>query len=176
MTPEGNPPEETVSHTDEGGDGAAPAPAEKTGARPNPARDLSLHLLRMLETRMDAAGVAVRTEVRLLATRLKLKLLAGAVGFLAAWAGIVLLAVALPEHLRIPVLSALVAGLVLVALVALWVARRRTVGNEVGSLRWFLHSLRQDLELFSRALSRPPAAAREGERTDPRSPPHDLAA
>jgi hypothetical protein len=70
------------------------------GADPDahPARALTLHLLRMLETRMDAAGIALTTEVQGFSTRLQLKLLAAATLFIAIWGGIVLLAIALPER------------------------------------------------------------------------------
>ena len=71
---------------------------------PHPAREMSLHLLRMLETRMDAAGIAIQAEIQLIMGRLQLKLLAAAAAFIAIWGGIVLLAIALPPRLRLPVL------------------------------------------------------------------------
>jgi uncharacterized membrane protein YqjE len=141
----------------------------------HPARELSVHLLRMLETRMEAASIAVQGEARRFTSRLQLKLLAAAGVFFAVWAGIVLLAIALPEHLRVPVLSAVVAGFVLLAIVALLYAKRKESSAGVGSMRWFLDCLRQDLELVSRVLSRQSAQNRPQPSND-RSPPHDLAA
>jgi uncharacterized membrane protein YqjE len=141
----------------------------------HPARELSVHLLRMLETRMEAAGVAVQGEAQRFTSRMQLKLLAAAGVFFAVWAGIVLLAIALPEHLRIPVLGAVVAGFVLLAIVALLFAKRKESSQGVGSMRWFLDCLRQDLELVSRVLSRQPSHTRPQPSND-RNPPHDLAA
>src|SRR5690348_17728671 len=86
-------------------DGHAPNGAD---AESGPARALTLHLLRMLETRMDAAGIALNTEVQTFSTRLQLKVIAAAALFIAIWGGIVLLAIALPDPYRIPVLAAVV--------------------------------------------------------------------
>jgi uncharacterized membrane protein YqjE len=142
---------------------------------PHPARELSVHLLRMLETRMAAAGIAFRGETELFVSRLQLKLLAGAGMFFAVWGGIVLLAVALPEDLRVPVLSGVVAGFALLALIAFLVAKKKISSGQVGSMRWFLDSLRQDLELLSRTLTRQAPQPRAKSSPD-RSPPHDVAA
>ena len=139
----------------------------------SPAREMSLHLLRMLETRIDAAGIAVQGETQLLLARLQLKLFAAAAVFIAIWGGIVLLAIALPPNLRVPVLSAVVVGFVLLAVGAQLYARRKASTHEVGSLHWFLDSLRQDFEVLSRTLTRPPPGAREPAH---RSAPNDLAA
>ena len=126
----------------------------------HPAREMSMHLLRMLETRMDAAGIALQGETQLLMVRLQLRLLAAGAMFIAIWGGIVLLAIALPPHLRVPVLGAVVAGFVICAVTAHMYAKRKASTGQVGSLRWFLDSLRQDLEVLSRALARGQAANR----------------
>ena len=44
---------------------------------------MSLHLLRMLETRLEAAGIALQAESQRLLTRLQLQLLAAAAVFIA---------------------------------------------------------------------------------------------
>ena len=147
---------------------------QESGGEPSPAREISLHLLRMLETRMDAAGIALQGETQLVLARLQLKLLAAAAVFIAIWGGIVLLAIALPPDLRVPVLSGVVAAFLLLAVAAHLISRRKASSNEVGSMRWFLDSLRQDLEVLSRALARGQQAP---PRANPsRSAPHDLAA
>lgn len=139
------------------------------------ARALSLHLLRMFETRMDAAGIAVQAELHSFTVRLQMKMLAAGALFLAAWAGVVLLAIALPPNLRIPVLSAVVVALVIAGIWAQRVAARKGTGSELGSLRWFLDSIKLDLEVLTRSLaqSRPQTAASPAE---PRNTPNDLAA
>jgi uncharacterized membrane protein YqjE len=162
---------------------AAPASDAAGGAsrEPQPARDLSLHLLRMLETRMDAAGIALQGETHLLMVRLQLRLFAAAAMFIAVWGGIVLLAIGLPPQWRVPVLGAVVAAFVIAAVVAQVIAKRRASSNQVGSMRWFLGSLRQDLEVLSRTLARPQAArardhAPAGSDHDRGGAPSDLAA
>ena len=160
---------------------AAERPPDDIGAdappsgEPSPARELSLHLLRMLETRMDAAGIALQGETQLLMARLQLKMLAAAAGFIAIWGGIVLLAIALPEPYRVPVLAMVVAGFAGAAFWAQWAAKRNLTTGDVGSMRWFLDGLRQDFEILSRTLAHrneaPPQAP-----TQERSPPSDLAA
>ncbi len=149
-------------------------------ASSHPARELSLLMLRMLETRMDAAGIVVQAETSRIMFRLQLKILAAALVFIALWGGIVLVAIALPEHLRIPVLAGVIVVFVIGAVVAVVVANRKTAGGEVGSLGWFLEGLRQDLEVFARSLSQsqaPPQAQQGSPPPDqPRSPPNDLAA
>jgi len=137
-----------------------------------PTRALTLHLLRMLETRMDAAGIAINTEVQTFGTRMQLKILAAALLFIAIWGGIVLLAIALPDPYRIPVLAAVV---LLFAIGAVWAnvaAKRRIASTQVGSMRWFLDGLKQDLEVLSRTLNR----RQEPAPANHRSPPSDLAA
>ena len=156
------------------GNGAARPEGVEPEPEPHPARELSMHLLRMLETRMDAAGIALQGETQLLMSRLQLKLLAGAAICFAIWGGIVLLAIALPPHLRVPVLSAVVAGFVLLAVAAQLYARRKASTHEVGSLHWFLDSLRKDLEVLSRALAR--SQQQPPKQPTSRSTPHDLAA
>jgi uncharacterized membrane protein YqjE len=143
---------------------------------PHPARELSGHLLRMLETRMDAAGIALQGETQLLMSRIQLRLFAAAALFIAIWGGIVLLAIALPPHLRVPVLAAVVVAFVLAAVVAQLLAKRRAATHEVGSLHWFLDSLRQDLEVLSRALMRQPAPHRAPPGAAPGAPPADRSA
>ena len=140
---------------------AQPPPAAAEEEPAHPARELSLHLLRMLETRMDAAGIVLQAESQRLLTRLQLQILAAAAGFIAIWGGIVLLAIALPPHLRVPVLGAVVGLFVLGAVVAWLVPDRMIAEREVGSLSWFLEGLKKDLEVLARALSQSqPAAAR----------------
>jgi uncharacterized membrane protein YqjE len=152
-------------------------PPDHGSSRPepesSPAREISLHLLRMLETRMDAAGIALQGETQLLLARLQLKLFAAAAIFIAIWGGIVLLAIALPPDMRVPVLSAVVIGFVLLAVGAQLYSRRKASTHEVGSLHWFLDSLRQDLEVMSRTLTR---NTRDSTHAGPRSTSHDLAA
>jgi len=152
---------------------AAEEPEEQSG----PARELTLHLLRMLETRADAAGIAVQAEIESFSSRLLLKVIAGAALFFALWAGIVLLAIVLPAELRAPVLGAVVGLFVLAAVVALVLAKRKVTSRDVGSMAWFLESLRLDLEVFSRALEKHQAQAPAPTPPDEaRSPPNDLAA
>ena len=124
-----------------------------------PARELTLHLLRMLETRADAASIALQSEMQSFSARLQLRVLAGAAMFFAIWAGIVLLAIVLPPELRVPVLGGLVALFVVGSVVALLMAKRKVESREVGSMTWFLDSLKLDLEVFARALEKPKAAA-----------------
>jgi len=140
----------------------------------HPAREMSLHLLRMLETRLEAAGIVAQAESQRLLTRLQLKLLAAAAIFIAIWGGIVLLAIALPSNLRVPVLGAVVAAFVIGAVVALVIAARMTSSRAVGSLAWFLDGLKQDLEILARTLSPQAVAAPPPEQQ--RSPPSDVAA
>lgn len=133
-----------------------------------PARELTLHLLRMLETRADAAGIALQSEIDTFSKRLQLNVLAGAAMFFAIWAGIVLLAIVLPPHLRVPVLSVVVGLFALGGLVAWLAARRKVASREVGSMAWFLDSLKRDFEVFSRALEKshapaPPAEERSAD-------------
>jgi len=123
-----------------------------------PARELTLHLLRMLETRADAASIALQSEMQSFSARLQLRVFAGAAMFFAIWAGIVLLAIVLPPELRVPVLAAIVGLFVVGAAVALLMAKRKVESREVGSMTWFLDSLKLDLEVFARALEKPKAA------------------
>jgi uncharacterized membrane protein YqjE len=170
---EARPPDAAAQPTPEA-PGAIPADQE-TGGEPSPAREISLHLLRMLETRMDAAGIALQGETQLVLARLQLKLLSAAALFIAIWGGIVLLAIALPPNLRVPVLSGVVVAFVLLAIAAHLIGRRKASSNEVGSMRWFLDSLRQDLEVLSRGLARGQQSAPPRANSS-RSAPHDLAA
>jgi len=57
------------------------APGNGFDPEPHPAREMSLHLLRMLETRMDAASIALQAETQLIMARLQLRLLAAAATF-----------------------------------------------------------------------------------------------
>jgi uncharacterized membrane protein YqjE len=113
----------------------------------------------MLETRLEAAGIVLQAESRRLVSRLQLHLLAAAAGFIAIWGGIVLLAIALPPNLRIPVLSGVVAAFVLLAAWCILRANRMIVGNQVGSRSWFLDSLKLDLEVQARSLAQHQAQA-----------------
>jgi len=158
------------------------APGDKPqGAAPeqdplhHPAREMSLHLLRMFETRLEAAGIVAQAESQRLLDRLQLKLLAAAAIFIAIWGGIVLLAIALPSNLRVPVLGAVVAAFVIGAVVALLIAARMESGHGVGSLAWFLDGLKQDLEILARSLAQPAPAATPPPEQE-RSPPSDVAA
>jgi uncharacterized membrane protein YqjE len=141
----------------------------------HPAREMSLHLLRMLETRLEAAGIVLQSESHRVVSRLQLHLLAAAAGFIAIWGGIVLLAIALPPNLRIPVLSGVVAAFLLVVVWCVLRANRMVAGRQVGSLSWFLDSLKLDLEVLARSLAQhqgqgapqgaPPAPQPEPERS-----------
>ena len=157
---------------------ADPQPEDPTKHDPlhHPAREMSLHLLRMLETRLEAAGLVAQAESRRLITRLQLKLLAVGALFIALWGGIVLLAIVLPDHLRAPVLGAVVAAFVTGAIVSLVVAARMQASRDVGSLSWFLEGLKLDLEVLARTLAQPVAAAPPPDEKDKRSPPGDVAA
>jgi len=64
----------------------------------------------------------------------------------------VLLAIALPPNLRLPVLSGVVLAFVLLAVWAVLRANRMIAGKDVGSLTWFLDSLKLDLEVLARSL------------------------
>lgn len=165
-------------------DAPSDAPAED---EPGKARALTLHLLRMLETRMDAAGIALQSEIQSFSSRLQLRVIAGALFFIALWGGIVLLAIVLPPHLRIPVLAAVVAAFVIGGVWAHFAANRAVSSNEVGSMSWFLGNLKLDVDVLSRSLAQsraarqtqesqppPPQAAAPDEST--RSDPNDLAA
>jgi uncharacterized membrane protein YqjE len=137
------------------------------------ARELTLHLFRMLQTRADAAGIALQSEMKSFSTRLKLQVIAWAAMFIALWAGIVLLAIVLPPHLRVPVLSAVVGLLFIGGVWALLAAKRTVSSRDVGSLSWFIDSIKLDIEMLSRALKKPrPPVAEETTR----SRPDDLAA
>jgi uncharacterized membrane protein YqjE len=140
-------------------------------AASHPARELSLHLLRMLETRMEAAGIVLQSESQRLVSRLQLHLLAVAAGFIAVWGGIVLLAIALPPQLRVPVLSGVIAAFVLTALWAVLRARRMMAGDEAGSLSWFLESLKLDLEVLARSLAPAPAPPQAPSAPEPEPEP-----
>jgi uncharacterized membrane protein YqjE len=133
----------------------------------HPARELSLHLLRMLETRLEAAGIVLQAESRRLLSKLQLQILAAAAIFIAIWGGIVLLAIALPDHLRVPVLAGVVGAFVLGAVIALVIAHRKAASAGLGSLDWFLDSLKQDLEVWARSLAHHQAAKQEQEQPVP---------
>jgi uncharacterized membrane protein YqjE len=177
------------------------SPAGDAGSGMGPGNDkgpmqaLMLHLLRMLETRVEAARIAAQSEVRVVRNRVQLKLLAGVAMIVALWAAIVLIAVALPPHLRIPVLSGVVALFAIGAVVAWIVASRDRKQNEPGSLAWFVEGLKLDLEVIARTFERstahaaaqpadepppeqtpPPPRETQEPPTSTRSPPSDLAA
>jgi len=150
---------------------------------PGKARALALHVLRMFETRMDAAGIALQAEIDAFSSRLQLRVVAGALFFIALWGGIVLLAIALPPHLRIPVLAAVIAAFVAGGVWAHFAAKRSESSNDVGSMTWFLDNLKRDVDVLSRSLAQsraqqapqqPEPAPMPNEST--RSDPNDLAA
>lgn len=150
--------------------GQQPPQVNGTEEASHPAREMSLHLLRMLETRMEAAGIVLQAESQRLMSRLQLQLLAAAAVFIAIWGGIVLLAIALPEPARIPVLAGVIVAFIVAAIWAQLAAKRRAESQGVGSMRWFLDGLKRDLEVLSRSLGH------RHEPIDKRSPPNDLAA
>jgi uncharacterized membrane protein YqjE len=152
---------------------AAPQAGQPEAA--HPAREMSLHVLRMLETRMEAAGIVLQSESLRLMSRLQLNLLAAAAVFVALWGGIVLLAIALPPNLRVPVLSGVVAGFALLAVGCFVSARRKIASRETGSLTWFLDSLKLDLEVLARALAQSQVAANPAPPEAERSPVSDAA-
>jgi uncharacterized membrane protein YqjE len=143
---------------------------------------LTLHLLRMFETRADAAGIALQSEMRSLSARMQLRLMAAGAMFIALWGGIVLLAIVLPPHFRVPVLGAVVAAFAIAAVWAHLAAKRKVASRDIGSMTWFLDSLRLDLEVLSRSLANtraqatPDAAPESGPEPEQRSAPNDIAA
>jgi uncharacterized membrane protein YqjE len=166
-------------------EGQNDAPAdEPVEDEPGKARALTIHVLRMLETRMDAAGIALQSEIQSFSSRLQLRVIAAALFFIALWGGIVLLAIVLPPNLRIPVLAAVVAAFVIGGVWAHLAANRAVASRDIGSMTWFLDNLKLDVEVLSRSLAQsrarqasqsppPPAATPE----DPtRSDANDLAA
>jgi len=165
---------ESAGEHSSGHNGAASNGAAANGAAPedhdeHPARQLTLHLLRMFETRMDAAGIAIDSEMQSFASRVQLKLLAAGLAFLAIWCGIVLLAVALPESARIPVLAGVIALFVAGAVWAQMAAKRRESPRDIGSMRWFLDGLKLDVDVLARSLAHkvpPPAAEHQGSPND----------
>jgi uncharacterized membrane protein YqjE len=158
------------------------APAdEPADDQPGKARALTIHVLRMLETRMDAAGIALQGEMQSFSSRLQLRIVAGAALFIALWGGIVLLAIVLPPYLRVPVLAGVIAAFVIAGVWAHLAANRKVASRDIGSLTWFLDNLKLDVDVLSRSLAQaraqraspPPAAAPD----EPgRSDPNDLAA
>jgi uncharacterized membrane protein YqjE len=167
------------------GQNEAPAEASEQAPEedePGTARALTIHLLRMLETRVDAAGIALQAEMQSFSSRLQLRVIAAALLFIALWGGIVLLAIVLPPHLRVPVLAAVIAAFVIGGVWAHLAANRSVASRDVGSMTWFLDSLKLDMEVLSRSLAQsraarqapPPPAATPDEST--RSDQNDLAA
>jgi uncharacterized membrane protein YqjE len=129
------------------------APEAPDDDEPGRARALTLHVLRMFETRMDAAGIALQSEIQAFSSKLQFRLLGAAALFLALWAGIVLIAIALPEHLRIPVLSGVVAAFVIGGIWAFVAANRAATVSGVGSMTWFFDNLKQDVDVLARSLA-----------------------
>jgi len=163
-------------------DAPATAPEED---EPGTARALTIHLLRMLETRVDAAGIALQAEMHSFSSRLQWRVIAAALFFIALWGGIVLLAIVLPPHLRVPVLAAVIAAFVIGGVWAHLAANRAVSSREVGSMSWFLDSLKLDMEVLSRSLAQSraqqaPQPAATPEQPTPeqptRSDQNDLAA
>jgi uncharacterized membrane protein YqjE len=161
-------------------EGQDDAPADSSAEEePGQARALTMHLLRMLETRLDAAGIALQAELHSFSSRLQLRLLAAASLFIALWGGIVLLAIVLPPHLRVPVLAAVIAAFVIAGVWAHIAANRKVTSRDIGSMTWFLDSLKADMDVLSRSLAKPRAEpARPTATVDEstRSDPNDLAA
>jgi len=157
-----------------GADTAQPGAADEQEEESGTARALTLHLLRMFETRMDAAGMALNSEVQSFSKRIQLRLVAAGALFIAIWGGIVLLAIALPSNLRVPVLSGVVVAFVLGALWAQSAAKRNVSSHDLGSMTWFLDSLKQDLEVLSRALAK--SRTHSQSAPEQKSEPNDLAA
>jgi uncharacterized membrane protein YqjE len=162
-------------------EGQNDAPAEEpVEDEPGQARALTIHLLRMLETRVDAAGIALQAEMHSFSARLQWRVISAALLFIALWGGIVLLAIVLPPHLRVPVLAAVIAAFVIGGVWAHFAANRAVSSRDIGSMTWFLESLRLDMEVLSRSLAQsraqqaPPPAATPDEST--RSDQNDLAA
>jgi uncharacterized membrane protein YqjE len=155
-----------------GHDGGTHAGSTHAEQEPGKVRELALHVVRMFETRMDAAGIAIESEVQSFSSRVQLKLLAAGALFLAIWSFIVLLAIALPDKARVPVLGGVVLLFLLGALWAQMSAKKLDSPRGVGSLRWFLESMRLDLEVLTRSLAQRnvPHAAEK------REPPDDIAA
>jgi len=147
---------------------AAEAPDDD---EPGKARALTLHVLRMFETRMDAAGIALQSEIRAFSSKLQFRLLGAAALFLALWAGIVLVAIALPERLRIPVLSGVVAAFVIGGVWALVAANRAATLSGVGSLTWFFDNIKQDVEVLARSLAQRRQQKAEEAASAPTEPP-----
>jgi uncharacterized membrane protein YqjE len=145
---------------------ASAPPAED---EPGTARALAIHVLRMLETRVDAASIALQGELQSFASRLQFRLLSAAALFLSLWAGIVLLAIVLPPHLRIPVLSVVVVAFIAVGLWAHLAANRAVAPRDIGSMSWFFDSLKQDVEVLSRSLA--PQAKQEPSPAAPTDEP-----
>ena len=118
-----------------------------------PARALTLHLLRMLETRMDAAGIALQAEIQSFTVAPAAPAAGGRGVFLRDLgrhraAGHRLAAA--PAH------SGPVRGGRRVRDRGVWAqSRRETQGasHDVGSMSWFLDSLKQDVEVLSRSLA-----------------------
>jgi uncharacterized membrane protein YqjE len=134
-------------------DEMAAAPEAPDDDEPGKARALTLHILRMFETRMDAAGIALQSEIQAFSSKLQFRLLGAAALFLALWAGIVLVAIALPEHLRIPVLSGVVAAFVIGGVWAFVAANRAASVSGVGSMAWFFENLKQDVDVLVRSIA-----------------------
>jgi uncharacterized membrane protein YqjE len=148
-----------------------PPRAEADPLEAGQARVVGGHILRMVETRMDAAAVAFQCEADNLVSRLRFRLLAVGALFMTIWAGIVLLAVALPENWRVPVLAAVVAALAIAAIAAQVFSKRHDAGTGVGSLRWFLDGLREDIDVVARAMAPPLRAVPPAEPAPPGGTP-----
>lgn len=147
------------------------APETADDEEPGKARALTLHVLRMFETRMDAAGIALQSEIHAFSSKLQFRLLGAAALFLALWAGIVLIAIALPGHLRIPVLSGVVAAFVIGGVWALVAANRAATVSGVGSMSWFFDNLKQDVEVLARSLAQRRQRSGEESVQTPTEPP-----
>jgi len=153
------------------GDELNEAPGAPDDDEPGKARALTLHVLRMFETRMDAAGIALQSEIQAFSSKLQFRLLGAAALFLALWAGIVLVAIALPAHLRIPVLSGVVAAFVIGGVWAFVAANRAATVSGVGSMNWFFDNLKQDVDVLARSLAQRRQRKAEESTQAPTEPP-----
>ena len=149
-----------------------PPPSAASEEPAHPARELSLHLLRMLETRMDAAGIVLQAESQRLLMRLQLQFSPRPPASSQSGAASCCWRSRCPRTCARRCSGAVVALFVLGALVAWLVAGRMIAGRELGSLSWFLEGLKMDLEVLARALSQSQPAPTEQQR----SPPSDIAA
>jgi hypothetical protein len=112
---------------DESAEKAPLTPGEEPA---HPAREMSLHLLRMLETRLEAAGIVLQSRASAWCRGCSCTCWPRPPASSPSGVGIVLLAIALPPNLRIPVLSGVVAAFVLGACGVRCRAHRMIAGKD----------------------------------------------